>query len=554
MFLLNYLIKHKCICGKDTTFLSINRGYLKYCSLECSAKSDETKLKRNNTNLDRYGVDNPKKLKEFVDKGSITSFKKYGVSHPSKSESVKNKNKETCLKKYGVTSTFQLKEVRDKYGENYINNHGVKNPFQLEEVKEKIKNTNILKYGVENPQQSNEIKEKKKKNAIEKYGVESTNSSPEVKENKRRSSLKKYGVDHPNKSENFKEDRRKNFYLKLFNSNRLKDKVEPLFSLDDFKSTNPIHEYKWKCPICSNVFIDSLDCGKIPRCLKCNPYVVSTSKFENEIANFCKQYYPNLIENDRNILKEDRLEIDIYIPEIKLAIECNGLYWHSELNGKDKNYHIEKSKKCFNKGINLIHIFEDEWYDKEDIVKSILLAKMGKIPNKIYARKCIIKKVNQINSNKFLFENHLQGPINGKSIGLYYNDELVSIIVYSKPRFNKNYDIEILRFCNKKDFIIPGSLSKLVSNIDGRKISYCDKRYSEGRGYISSGFKLIGESPPNYFYLEKSYQKRFSRIQFQKHKLSDLLENFNPILNEWQNMQLNGYDRIWDCGNLVFSI
>ena len=218
----------------------------------------------------------------------------------------------------------------------------------------------------------------------------------------------------------------------------------------------------------------------------------------------------------------------------------------------NSTYHLKKTESCKEKEIHLIHIFEDEWYNKQDIIKSILKAKMGKIENKIYGRKCIISEINNKDANDFLFENHLQGPISGKSIGLYYNNDLVSIITYGKPRYNKNYDIEILRFCNKKDTVVIGGLSKLVSRISGKIISYCDLRFSFGLGYLFSGFKMVNISHPNYYYMS-DYNSRYNRLQFQKHKLPNLLENFDPTLTEWENMQLNGYDRIWDCGNLVFE-
>ena len=348
-YYINYMgnEKHKCVCGRDTKFISINKGYLNYCSHHCSTKSEESKIKRRNTNLERFGVDNPKKLKEFIDKGKETSLEKYQVSHPSKAEEVIKKNKETCLEKYGVFSTFQLKEVRDKFKENFIEKYGVENPFQLDKVKEKIKKTNIEKYGEENPSRSEKIKNKKVENSLKKFGVLSPNQSEIVKNKKRQTSLEKYGVDHPNKSIRLKEEKRKDFYFRLINSKRLNEKVRPLFSEDEFKSTSPKYNYRWVCLTCFNEFEDSLDCGRIPRCLKCNPHNISTSIFEKDVCDFCKQYYPNLIENDRSIL--DGQELDIYIPEINLAIECDGLYWHSELNGKDSNYHLNKTENCTKK-------------------------------------------------------------------------------------------------------------------------------------------------------------------------------------------------------------
>ena len=125
------------------------------------------------------------------------------------------------------------------------------------------------------------------------------------------------------------------------------------------------------------------------------------------------------------------------------------------------------------------------------------------------------------------------------------------MISYGKPRYNKNFDYEIYRFCNKKNTIIIGGLSKLINNISGTIISYCDRRYSNGFGYLKSNFKLVLKTKPNYFYLKDN--RRFNRIGFQKHKLKDKLSKFDESLTEWQNMQLSGYDRIWDCGNLVFE-
>jgi len=320
-----------------------------------------------------------------------------------------------------------------------------------------------------------------------------------------------------------------------------------LFNIEDYNGIKH-NKYPWKCVKCNTEFEDDIDSGRIPRCPQCYPYFYS--KFEEEVLTFCKQYYPNLIENDRSIL--NGRELDIYIPEINIAIECNGLYWHSELNGKDKEYHLNKTIECKEKGVNLIQIFEDEWYNKQDIVKSILLAKFGKIKNKIYARKCIVKEINKKESDDFLFENHLQGEINGKTIGLYYNDELVSVLTYGKPRFNKKYDIEILRFCNKKNTVVIGGLSKLIKKLNGSIISYCDLRYSNGKGYESAGFTYLKTSDPNYWYIKN--KKRYSRQKFQKNKLFDKLEYFDSTLTEKENMLINGYNILWDCGNLEFTI
>jgi hypothetical protein len=143
-----------------------------------------------------------------------------------------------------------------------------------------------------------------------------------------------------------------------------------------------------------------VDDGKIPRCLKCYPYETGKqiSKAETEILEWLTVLNINdVIINDRTILKGK--ELDIYIPSHSLAIEFNGLYWHSELNGKDKNYHLNKTIKCKEQDIQLIHIFEDEWLDKQDIIKNIIKIKLRLIEEKVYGRKCVIK---ELESNKYV--------------------------------------------------------------------------------------------------------------------------------------------------------
>jgi len=347
--------------------------------------------------------------------------------------------------------------------------------------------------------------------------------------------------------------KRSKYFNNLLNSDRLKDLVTPLFEFNDYKGIED--KYSWKCNKCNTEFEDNLDNGKIPRCLKCYPILYNKSQGEQEVLSFIRQYYTESKSN-REILEGK--EIDIYIEELKLGIEYNGLYWHSEIGGnKDSKYHQEKTLLAKQKGIHLIQIFEDEWIEKQDIIKSILLNKMGKSPNKIFARKCKIKEVSNKEAKQFLFDNHLQSEINGIHLGLYFESELVSLITMGKSRFNKNYDFEILRFCNKLNYSITGGLSKLLKyfkklNPNSSIITYADARYGEGAGYLSSGFKYKELTNSSYFYT-KDYVNKESRMKYQKHKLDKLLEVFDPNLTEWQNMQLNGFDRIWDCGNYKYA-
>ncbi|AOT25839.1 putative Hef-like homing endonuclease [Campylobacter phage vB_CjeM_Los1] len=284
---------------------------------------------------------------------------------------------------------------------------------------------------------------------------------------------------------------------------------------------------------------------KCTLCPVCNP---STSSFEKEISELLTNYN----KNDRNIL--DGKELDFYLPEYNLAIECNGDYWHSESNGKDKNYHLNKTNKCLERGIQLLHIFESSWIEKKDIWTSIINNKLGK-SKKIMARKCILKEVPKTEEKEFLDENHLQG-FTGSIVcyGLYFNDELVCLMSFGKPRFTDKYDWELIRLCTKMGMNVIGGASKLINhfhkNNPGSLISYSDRLYSDGSIYLKLGFTFSHYSKPGYYYFKNGI--KYSRQQFMKHKLKDKLEKFDPNLTESENMSINGYSKIWDCGQGVW--
>ena len=277
---------------------------------------------------------------------------------------------------------------------------------------------------------------------------------------------------------------------------------------------------------------------------------------ENELISILEKEHI-LEKSNRTVLNGK--EIDIYIPIKKLAIEFDGIYWHSELNGKSKNYHLDKTIKCMKKDIHLMHIFENEWLEKRDIVLSVINAKLGKFEKKIYARKCIVSEISSTTKNKFLEENHLQGHEKSSiKLGLFFDGELVSVMTFGNSRFNRHYQYEMHRFCNKVDYQIIGGASKLFKHflrcyLPESVVTYSDIRYSTDTYYEKMGFTKINTLKPNYFYFKVGSTKLMPKIQFQKYKLKNKLNIFNIDLTEWENMQLNGYDRIWDCGNNVFE-
>jgi len=530
------------------------KSMIKKYGAEYPIQNKEIKNKIKKTNIDRYGVENPLQNKEIKDKIKKTNLERYGTEFGLSSEEVRKKIEQTNTDRYGVKSTLSVPEVQEKIRQTNIKRYGVEYPIQNKEIKDKIKKTNLERYGVDNVFMSDKIKKRIKEINLERYGIEYPAKNKEIYDKVRKTNMKRYGVRNYSQSNEYKEKIQKYWFNRLMSNKTILSKVEPLFTIDDFDGFSDGQEYTFKCKKCDSIFNGRITNGLIPRCYTCYPSH-GTSIGEREISEFCEQY-TEVINNSRSIL-EDGKEIDIFLPEFNIGIEFDGLYWHSEYI-INKDYHLNKTLNALAVGINLIHIFEDEWYSKSEIIKSMLLYRMGKIENRIYGRKCEIREVSKKDEITFLDNNHISGYVGSKiAIGLYYEDELISIMTFGKSRFNKKYNYELIRFCNKLFTTVIGGASKLfkyfISNYSIYSIiSYCNMRFSTDGFYSKIGFDLIDISRPNYFYVNSS-NIRESRIKYQKHKLKDKLETFDNKLTEYENMQLNGYYRIYDCGNLVYT-
>ena len=290
-------------------------------------------------------------------------------------------------------------------------------------------------------------------------------------------------------------------------------------------------------------------------CPKCS---IRYDKSESEIKNFINSLNIITIENDRKILNGK--ELDIYIPSHNLAIEFDGLYWHSEKFRTNK-YHLNKTNECEKQGIQLIHIFEDEWLYKQDIVKSRLMNLLGLTQNRIYGRKTEIKEVSPNDSRYFLVNNHIQGNVNSKiKLGLYYDNELVALMTFGSLRKSMGStsidgSYELLRFCNKLNTNIIGGADKLLKHFIKiynpiELISYADRRWSQGDLYNKLGFTFVHDSKPNYFYVINN--KRENRFKYRKSELVKI--GYDSNLSERQIMLDRGINRIYDCGNKKYIV
>ena len=282
-----------------------------------------------------------------------------------------------------------------------------------------------------------------------------------------------------------------------------------------------------------------------------------------EIKDFIRSFYSGEIRlNVRNIIGS--LELDLYLPEYNFAIKFNGVYSHlyrpEETNfsaRKDHTYHLTKTKLCEEKGIQLVHIFSSSWNIKKEIWKSFIKNKLGYTEYRLYARSCNIREVSVHEKTSFLEENHLQGKDKSKiKLGLYHKEELVCLMTFGKSRYNKNFDWELIRFCNKKNYNIVGGFSKLLThftkNYSGSIISYADRSYSNGDLYQKNGFTLHKVNKPNYYYVKKNSEIMIHRSNFTKSKILKILNK--PEWTEEQLMFELDYSKIFDCGTKTYII
>jgi hypothetical protein len=252
--------------------------------------------------------------------------------------------------------------------------------------------------------------------------------------------------------------------------------------------------------------------------------------------------------------------LNIYLPDLNLGFEFNGLYWHSELF-KERNYHQEKTKYFSEKGIRIINIWEDDWDNRRSILESQIRNWLGLTVTKIPARKCIIKNINSTDEYKmFLESNHIQGFASASiKIGLYLGDELVSLMTFDHFEGRKKMtegEWNLSRFCNKLNVNVIGGASKLLNYFKvnykpKRVISFADISWSNGDLYHRLGFYIKYKSRPNYSYLIN--KSRSNKQKWNKSKLIRM--GFDPTMSESKIMEDNfGAYKIFDCGQIKFEL
>lgn len=519
----NITAQPKCLyCDNNVLFDNVYVGYHPIC------KNKKCIIKKINDTYDKKYIGG-RKNKEIIDKVKATKLKKYG------DENYHNmlKTKETNLKKYGVEYVLKSEKIKEKVKKTKLKKYGDEFYTNREQAAKSYKNRTL--------EEKKSTTSKKEKTMQEKYGVNSSLQLEHVRVAASNGKVKKY-------IENVRQLCEKN------NAEYLDYIKKENMHLCKCKKCNEIFKISKQYILYHNLDTDSFFC---PNCS-----LSRYSNFEKEISKFLDSYNIKYINNYRfYYTKNNYHECDIFLPEYNLGIECNGVYWHSELY-RDKKYHIRKKEFIENEGNNLIFIWEDDWKNstKREIIKSRILSKIGKC-EKIYARQCTLKEISYKDANDFLNNYHLYGSsISKYNFGLFFNDELISVMTFSKARkiINSNSSgYEMVRFATKNNITIVGGMSKMINHFKKQIktehiYSYVDLDWSKlkNNSYEKIGFNIIKQTEPDYWWCINGIRE--NRIKYMKHKLVEMGYDKNKTENEI--MYENKHYKIYGCGNLLVKI
>jgi hypothetical protein len=430
-----------CYCGKHLSFIGVKNGYRKTCGNKaCFVKM------RKKTSLQNWGVDNPRKSKEIIEKARQTQLSKWG-GHPMKSEEVKQKFKSTMMSRWGVSWAQQSDAIKSKSKRSWQDNPDKEKSIEKRSQKIKAKTEEEKKLINDKRRQTIELRFGSWDNFIE-WRLEKI----------RQSSFEKWNLPHHFNSSEISKTR-----VDAYTKNKIQ-KIKSLLPsdieyIDTRSNVNNTDSYLVLfCYKCNSEFeiTRQLFYSKTFRnetlCLKCNPSYNGTSRLEANLFEFIRENYTGQIGTRSKIGSK---EVDIYLPEMQLAFEFNGLWWHSS-NFKQSDFHFTKSLYFKDLGINLIHVWEDDWLFNQDIVKSVILSKLKKLPTKIPAKKCKTTILSESEAFEFMQANHLSGFKRAESyIGLIFESEIVSLISVVGNN--------IVAYCCRKATIVVGGFSKMLS-------------------------------------------------------------------------------------------
>lgn len=634
-------------CNKTPVkFKWLDKWYAEFCSVSCSRNNWRTKKKQEKTTMDRYWVKHNSQSKDVKKRKEETFMKNYWYKNWLSSPEIQEKIKQTNIKKYWVEKYSQTEQYLEKIKQNNLKKYGIEFFFQTDQFKkyiwnlkvhpsqekhviEKRNKTNMKKYGTIHPLWSIKIQNKMKITNMKKYGTPYTLSSPIIRKQIEETNMKKYWYKSTLQTNEVKEkikqtNKEKYWYEVIWNYSNIIENLEiykkelKKYNIDIEMSDIKLW-YKLICNECWAITEHIL--GKdiynrvkrlwITPCLNCHPLNHNISWIENKVKDFLSKIYNWEIEqSNRKILNGK--EIDLLLEDIKLWIEINWLYWHSDQHKEDKNYHYDKTQLAKEKWYQLLHFFDDEitqsmelmysliawkWFLKENIdieeLNNEFWLKLSK-PNKYQARKLVVKIINVKEKKKYkeiLRQHHIQWDDNAK---YYYSLEtkeweILSIMTFKTMSADKNQKKSNEKIENSKTFelsryvtipwlqIIWGfnrliwafkkEIGSEYSNYKINLLTYSNLRYSEEENnvYLRNWFDKEWFTWINYYYFFE--WKKYHRFNFRKDNLYNKYlperwivvdEDYTKESERWMVQKLNDHwypiNKVFDCGHIKWSM
>jgi hypothetical protein len=462
-----------------------------------------------------YGVEHALQLDKFKNKASNTNKDRYGVEWVQSNPEIKQKSRNTMKERYGAETTLQSQELSKKARQTMQDRYHTDNPMKVEKFKQLAKQTNTYKYGVENPMQAVDIAEKSRINRLK--NIETT--TQHIKD----TFLEKYGVDNPSKLPEVQE--------KI--SNKLKEKY-PEFQPKMIDTNMGKYGVPFYCM--------SEECRKLSGC--------AISKVNQRFSEELDQ---------RNIEHSVEFTLERYSYDVRInntLIEINPTYTHNVVGNHwnapvDWDYHLKKTQIANKHGYRCIHVFD--WDDQEKLLNMLSNPKY-----RISAHKCSIYVLNTNIGSQFLNRYHLQGACRGPQLylGLVYQTKLVYVMAFTTPRYNKQYDAELVRFCSHPEYKVFGGASKLfkffITNYEVTSIiSYCDISKFTGDTYEHLGMHLLKSTQPQEIW--SRHKKHITANLLRAHGYQQLVDSTgDPNKSNEENLLADGWLPVYDCGQAVY--
>lgn len=544
-------------CSEACRQARINATCLEKYGSKYAVTSEHAKELSKQHSLEKYGKEFYSQTDEYKERYKQTSLEKYGTDYPMQNKDVQEKVKQSTLEKYGVENYMQTQEGKDKVKASVQESY---NGFTLEQsslLREKYESTMLERYGVITPMSSPELLEKMKSNNLEKYGTEWAATTDEVNERRKATNVERYGTENP------------------WGSSEIRKKIEATM-IEKYGTTNAMYNPEMaritserqqqamiaKYGVNASVLVPEIREKMIQTNMERYgvPWYGMSQEFVlKSISKVNKKFAADL--EHLGVLTSFEFTVgtkryDLKVINSNILIEINPTYTHNSHyapygDPHPSDYHLLKSKLASENGYHCIHVF-----DWDDCFNIFNLLKRRK---KLYARSCKVEKVDRKTAELFTEKYHLQGSCRGQNIayGLYYQGDLIQLMSFGKPRYNRHFDLELLRLCTQTGFEVVGGASRLFKHFlkdhpNKTILSYCDYAKFSGEVYTQIGMKLSHMTPPAKVwskgskYITDNYLRQRGYDQIFK-------TNFGKGTSNEQLMLANGWLPVYDCGQKVFT-